>query len=142
MQSEPLDTRDPQPNLTTDAKRFVEFCTSDVPRYQLLFQHTASRFHPVAGVLRAGGSGAGAHAAAARTKRRPRPRALDIWTALITGLVDQQISNDPGGDRWSRLVDDVVRMFLSYCSASTGSADQPRTPIDPATNPHSGGPHV
>ena len=34
----------------------------------------------------------------------------------MTGLVDQQISNDPGGDRWTRLVDDVVRMFLTHCS--------------------------
>jgi hypothetical protein len=33
----------------------------------------------------------------------------------MTGLVDQQISNDPGGDRWIRLIDDVVAMFLAHC---------------------------
>lgn len=33
----------------------------------------------------------------------------------MTGLVDQQISNDPGGDRWTRLIDDVVAMFLAHC---------------------------
>jgi hypothetical protein len=33
----------------------------------------------------------------------------------MTGLVDQQISNDPGGDRWIRLIDDVVVMFLAHC---------------------------
>ncbi|MDZ7676649.1 MAG: TetR family transcriptional regulator [Acidimicrobiales bacterium] len=32
------------------------------------------------------------------------PRLLDLWTALLTGLTDQQISNDPGGDRWYRLL--------------------------------------
>ena len=41
------------------------------------------------------------------------PRYLDLWTALTTGLVDQQISNDPGGDRWIRLIDDAVAMFLA-----------------------------
>jgi hypothetical protein len=41
---------------------------------------------------------------------------LDLWTALIAGLVDQQISNDPGGDRWIRLIDDVVTMFLAHCA--------------------------
>jgi hypothetical protein len=43
------------------------------------------------------------------------PRHVDMWTAWTTGLVSQQISNDPGGDRWARLVDDFVTMFLAYC---------------------------
>jgi hypothetical protein len=30
----------------------------------------------------------------------------------LTGLTDQQISNDPGGDRWKRLVDRAVLMLL------------------------------
>jgi hypothetical protein len=34
----------------------------------------------------------------------------------MTGLVDQQISNDPGGDRWTRLIEDVVRMLLAHAS--------------------------
>jgi hypothetical protein len=40
-----------------------------------------------------------------------------MWTALLNGLVDQQISNDPGGDRWIRLIDDVVTMFSNHCQA-------------------------
>ena len=32
-------------------------------------------------------------------------------TAIIGGLVDQQLANDPGGDRWGRLVDRVVDML-------------------------------
>ena len=42
------------------------------------------------------------------------PRQLDTWTALLNGLVDQQISNDPGGDRWVRLIDDCVTMFVEH----------------------------
>jgi hypothetical protein len=47
------------------------------------------------------------------------PRLIDMWTAWTTGLVDQQISNDPGGDRWSRLIDDFVDMFLAHARATT-----------------------
>jgi hypothetical protein len=40
-------------------------------------------------------------------------RHLDLWTAVNTGLVDQQISNDPDGERWASLVEDAVTMFVS-----------------------------
>ena len=39
---------------------------------------------------------------------------LDLWTALLSGLASQQVANDPGGDRWLRLVDDAVDMFLAH----------------------------
>ena len=38
---------------------------------------------------------------------------LDLWTALVTGLATQQISNDPGGRRWRRLTDDAVAMYAA-----------------------------
>jgi hypothetical protein len=53
-----------------------------------------------------------------------------MWTALTTGLVDQQISNDPGGDRWARLIDDFVTMFLAYCQMDGCQAGG--TPAQPA----------
>jgi hypothetical protein len=48
-------------------------------------------------------------------------RHVDMWTALVTGLVDQQVSNDPGGDRWTRLIDESVAMFLNYCQPTRAS---------------------
>ena len=50
------------------------------------------------------------------------PRHIDMWTAWTTGLVDQQISNDPGGHRWDRLIEDFVAMFLGHCQP-TGRPD-------------------
>jgi hypothetical protein len=35
-----------------------------------------------------------------------------LWTALISGLINQQLANEPGGTRWTRLYDRVVDMFL------------------------------
>ena len=46
-------------------------------------------------------------------------RHLDLWTAMLTGLVDQQISNDPGGKRWQRRIDDAVDMFFEFATATS-----------------------
>src|SRR5664280_3659522 len=46
--TEPLEAGEPQGVLTLRAHRFVEFCTSDVARYQLLFQRTIPNFEPSA----------------------------------------------------------------------------------------------
>ena len=111
-----VDKGDPYENLKADAKNFIEFCVSDVARYQLLFQHSVPGFTP------SPQSYAPAVRALELTREQLKgygvrnPRHVDMWTALMTGLVDQQISNDPGGSRWTRLVDDVVNMFLAHCS--------------------------
>jgi AcrR family transcriptional regulator len=114
--AELVDQGDPYENLVADALNFIEFCVSDAARYQLLFQHSVPGFSP------SPQSYAPAVGALELTREQLAgygvrdPRHVDVWTALLTGLVDQQISNDPGGDRWTRLVDDVVRMFLNHCS--------------------------
>lgn len=38
---------------------------------------------------------------------------IDIFSSLVAGLCDQQIANDPGGDRWVQHVPRVVAMFLT-----------------------------
>lgn len=98
-----------------DATRtWFAFCTSDPVRYQLLFQRTVPGFEPspasyalaVQVLHRLGRALAGVGVT--------DPRHLDLWTALMTGLTDQQISNDPGGDRWARLLDDAVDLLLDH----------------------------
>ena len=39
---------------------------------------------------------------------------MDLWTALLSGLTAQQLSNDPGGDRWSRLLDESVDLICDH----------------------------
>jgi hypothetical protein len=39
---------------------------------------------------------------------------MDVYTALIAGLGGQQIANDPGGDRWTRLLEPVLDCFLDH----------------------------
>ena len=112
---------DPQVLFTASMRSFVDFCTSDIARYQLLFQRTIPGFEP----------SAESYAPAVRALEGVRgrfarhgitdPRHIDMWTAMLTGVVDQQISNDPGGDRWVRLIDDCVAMLLAYCQPTARS---------------------
>src|ERR1700693_3659495 len=44
--SRAYDSEDPRAVLVEGVQRFVEFCTSDVARYQLLFQRTIPGFEP------------------------------------------------------------------------------------------------
>jgi len=53
-------------------------------------------------------------------------RALDLFRALITGLISLQIANDPGGERWTRLQDDALEMFLAHHANLASDATQPR----------------
>ncbi len=130
LMSEPYASQEPPAILADGVRRFLEFCTSDTARYQLLFQRTIPGFEPSAASF--------APAVRALELVRERlalngvrdPRHVDMWTALTTGLVDQQISNDPGGDRWAGLIDDFVAMFLAYCQATGRGA--PSAPANSA----------
>lgn len=110
-------TGDPRADVRAEARRFFDFCVEDPARYQLLFQRTIPGFEPspesyapsVEGleIVRRRLADAGAD----------DPTDLDLWTALITGLIDQQISNDPGGDRWYRLLDEALDMYFARIDA-------------------------
>lgn len=101
-------------DLRAGARAFFQFCTSDPARYQLLFQRTIPGFVP---------SEESYGLAIAQMEQMGRqfgslgivePRHLDLWTALISGLIDQQLANDPGGDRWARLLDEAVDLFCDH----------------------------
>lgn len=94
------------------AHRFFEFCVRDPVRYQLLFQRTIPGFVP------SERSYAVAQAAYEMTVDRLRAvgidqSGVDLWTAMNAGLVAQQLSNEPGGHRWSVLIDRAVDMLLA-----------------------------
>jgi len=92
---------------------FVGFCADDPARYQLLFLRTIPGFEPsptsYAGAQEMLDRSRDVLVAAGAVRRKD----LDLWTALLTGLASQQISNDPGGTRWTRLIDDAVDMFVA-----------------------------
>ena len=40
-----------------------------------------------------------------------RQEDIDLFVAMVGGMVDAQLANDPGGDRWAALLDRAVNMF-------------------------------
>jgi AcrR family transcriptional regulator len=104
---------DPREGLRAGARLFVGFTVEDPVRAQLLFMRSIPDFEP----------SAEAYAVAVRVFELGRERMakagvdarhFDLWTGIISGLSFQQIANEPGSDRWVRLVDDAVDMFLSH----------------------------
>ncbi|MEZ5382541.1 MAG: TetR/AcrR family transcriptional regulator [Microthrixaceae bacterium] len=96
------------------AQEFFVFCTEDLSRYQLMFQRTIPGFEPseqaYAASIRSYERFAAQMAAIGITESGH----LDLWTAIISGLTSQQLSNDPGGDRWQSLVGSAVDLFCDY----------------------------
>jgi len=106
---------DPAESFRVSGRLFVGFAIEDPARAQLMFMRTIPGFEPssesyaVAGQIvelakeRFGTAGI-------------NPESFDLWTAIISGLSFQQIANEPRTDRWIRLVDDAVDMFLDHVS--------------------------
>jgi AcrR family transcriptional regulator len=104
---QPLDVR-------RAAHTFAAFCLESPARYQLLTQRTIPGFTPSAEsaalARRAFAAWRGALAAAGVTDRD----AVDVLTAVVKGVVDQQVTVDPAGNRFLRHLDLVIDMFLTY----------------------------
>jgi AcrR family transcriptional regulator len=105
---------DPEQALRRRMKRLVRFALEDPVRFQLIDQRTIPGFEPSPQSFEISKSSITRlyqelEAAGIRGRR-----SADLWRALSTGLINQQISNDPGGRRWARLADDAVDMFLAY----------------------------
>jgi AcrR family transcriptional regulator len=104
---------DPVIALRQTARQFVDFCTEDLARYQLLFQRTIPGFEPseesyaVAREVLDGGRRALAGVGVTESAD------VDLYTGLISGLVAQQNANEPGGDRWTRQLDRAIDMYLA-----------------------------
>lgn len=93
-------------------REFVQFATEDPVRYLLLFQRTVPGFVPSEQSM----------ALARRILDQPRralaalgvtdPAAVDLILSGVVGLVAQQNANEPGGDRWTRLTERMVRALV------------------------------
>jgi AcrR family transcriptional regulator len=104
---------DPREALTAVALRFFDFAVADLPRYQLMNQRAIAGFRPSPAAyapsvqaldrLRRTLAAAGVH----------DDQAIDLFTALIGGLVDQQLANEPGGERWRRLIGRAIEMYAN-----------------------------
>lgn len=93
------------------SRTFFDFAVADLARYQLMNQRIIPGFEPsaesYAPAVRVLERGLELHRRLGVTDRAD----FDIWVSLLGGLIDQQHANDPGGDRFSRLLARAVDMW-------------------------------
>jgi AcrR family transcriptional regulator len=109
------------------ARVFFDFAVANPARHQLMNQRTIPGFEP----------SADSYAPAVRVLELGKkifrnvglidPADFDIFTAISAGLVNQQLANDPGGTRWSALLDRAIDVW----------ADGLGLPPDPPTQSRS-----
>ena len=123
----PYAAEEPRAVLLESLRRFVDFCTAEPARYQLLFQRTIPGFEPSAESYAPAVRALEASRERLATAGIVQSRHVDLWTAVSTGLVDQQISNDPGGTRWIDLIEEIVDMLLDHCQLPLAPTKKGRT---------------
>jgi AcrR family transcriptional regulator len=113
----PID--DPRESLIDFVEFCVRFATDDIVRHQLLFQRTVPGFKP---------SPASRQLSLAfldiGAERLMAAGAMDlergdgfVFTGIVAGFTNQQVFNDPHGDRWLLLVRRAMEMFLADVDA-------------------------
>jgi AcrR family transcriptional regulator len=106
----------PRPRTARAALRryaglFFDFAVADLARHQLMNQRTIPGFIP------SEQSYAPAVAAVRLLRERVTPygisrdQDIDLYTAIVGGLVDGQLANNPGGRRYARLLGRAVDMY-------------------------------
>ena len=101
----------PRAAVRRAARVFFDFSVAHPARHQLMNQRTIPGFEP----------SAESYAPAVRVLERGQQlfrdlgltdRAdFDIWVAMLEGLVNQHLANDPGGTRWSALLDRAIDVW-------------------------------
>ncbi len=116
---------DPRERLLAVAEHFFDFASADAARHQLMservipgFEPSATAYEPAVAVL---DSLADLLVAAGVTD----PAGADMYTAIVAGLVNQQMANDPGGVRWRRLLPRFIEMYADSMNLPRRHEDGP-----------------
>jgi len=91
---------------------YVEFALDDPVRFQLLSQRTIPGFEPSEQAYAVAQEAYDYAYSALTAAVEVIQEDLDLISAVVSGLISQQIANDPGGTRWVRLVDDAVDLLV------------------------------
>jgi AcrR family transcriptional regulator len=93
------------------ARTFFDFAVDFPARHQLMNQRMIPDFVPTADAYAP--SVALMDDFVARMARHGvhQQGDIDLFVAIVSGLVDTQLANDPGGTRWSGLLDRAIDMY-------------------------------
>jgi AcrR family transcriptional regulator len=111
--------------VRTMLRYYVDFCTADPVRHQLLFQRTIPGFEPSAASFEIADQSLTTIGHWFEESGLGGQQTLDLYTAIGSGLAAQQNANEPGGDRWTRLVDRAADMFVRHVSDQQAPSSAP-----------------
>ena len=94
------------------ARSFFDFAVSDLARHQLMNQRTLPGFEPTPEAYAPAVAVLGEFRERVARYGVTRAEDIDLYTAIVGGLIDAQLANDPGGDRWGRLLDRAIDMYV------------------------------
>lgn len=103
---------DPSGLLRAVAEVMFTFDAEDAARSQLLFQRVIPDFEPSAEAYAVAEEVMAVASSHLTRAGITDPTDLDLYTALVAGLGLQQTANEPGGDRWARLLDRAIDMYV------------------------------
>lgn len=104
----------PRARLLHVSRAYVDYAVADQARNQLMNARISADFEP--------SPEAYAPSVAVVEQGRAEFAAMgidgegdhDLFTALLGGLTDAQLANDPGGDRYSRLLERAIDMYADH----------------------------
>ncbi|HET6915199.1 MAG TPA: TetR/AcrR family transcriptional regulator [Acidimicrobiales bacterium] len=100
-------------------KAFTDFGLEDPARFELLFQRHVPGFTPSAESFSLAEEVLGRGTSLTRAAGVTRQGDIDCIVAVVAGLMEAQLSNDPGGDRWIRHLDRLVDLVIDDALAAT-----------------------
>jgi AcrR family transcriptional regulator len=103
---------DPVEALKEGTREVVRFFTEDPMRYQLLYQRTLPGFEPSPEAYALAQQFYEWHRRLARAAGIRTQAQMDVFVALVAGLTDVQLANEPDGNRWVKHLDWVLDMYL------------------------------
>ncbi len=101
----------PRERVLVMAEGFFDFAVSDPERNRLMNERVIPDFTPSEDAYAASLAAYGEMVAEFKAIGVSRQEDFDLYTALLSGLVGQQVANDLGGDRWRRQLPRVADLF-------------------------------
>ena len=103
---------DPRAALKGLLRTFIEFALEDPARCELLFERHVPGFTPTPESFAVAEEALGRVVAVMRDAGVTDQGDIDCLVAVTAGLMEAQLANDPGGDRWVRHLDRMIDLHV------------------------------
>jgi AcrR family transcriptional regulator len=117
----------------------LDFIVNNPPASQLLFERTIPGFAPSPASYGYAQEYLAFSVDLLRAAGVTDPGDIDIFVAIIGGLFNQQQTNEPGGERWTRHLDTVLAMLFAHVDGLIPAGTSPPSEARKATtkpSPH------